>query len=235
MKVQALFITIVLSLVSGTTQAADCVVLLHGLARTAASMNDLADAFQEAGYAVANIDYPSTKQTIEKLAPETIERAITSCPAESTVHFVTHSMGGILVRHYFARNSFARLGRVVMIAPPNQGSGVVDALYDVLGFAWYNGPAGLQLGTDASSIPLQLPAVTYPVGIIAGTRTFNVILSQFLDNPDDGKVSVANTKVEGMTDFIEVPYSHPFIMKRKPVIALALAFIANGKFRDSRN
>lgn len=235
MKVQALFISLVVCLAPGSVHAADCVVLLHGLARTSSSMAALATAFQDAGYAVANIDYPSTKHPIEKLAPETIERAIISCHSESTVHFVTHSMGGILVRYYFAHNTFARLGRVVMIAPPNQGSGVVDALHDVPGFAWYNGPAGLQLGTDMSSIPLQLPAVTYPVGIIAGTRTFNLILSQFLDNPDDGKVSVENTKVAGMADFIEVPYSHPFIMKRKPVIELALGFIANGKFKSPAN
>ena len=214
---------------------ADCVVLLHGLTRTSASMAALATAFSDAGYAVANIDYPSTQFPIEELAPEAIERGIKACPVESKVHFVTHSLGGILVRYYFADKQFARLGRVVMIAPPNQGSGVVSAMQDVPGFAWYNGPAGLQLGIDAQSVPLQLPAVTYPVGIIAGTKTFNLILSQFLANPDDGKVSVENTRVAGMTDFIEVPYSHPFIMKRKPVIELVLRFIATGSFKVAEN
>lgn len=231
MKIQALIFSLALCLVAGELRA-DCVALLHGLARTSASMVALATAFEEAGYAVENIDYPSTRFPIEELAPEALERAIAACPPDSTVHFVTHSMGGILVRYYLAHHAFARLGRVVMIAPPNQGSGLVEALHDVPGFAWYNGPAGLQLGTDANSIPLQLPAVNYPVGIIAGTRTFNLILSQFLANPDDGKVSVENTKVAGMTDFIAVPYSHPFIMKRKAVIELALRFVAGGSFKN---
>jgi pimeloyl-ACP methyl ester carboxylesterase len=234
MKVRVLIISFALYVAAGDLRA-DCVVLLHGLARTSASMDALAAAFQDAGYAVQNTGYPSTSLPIEELAPDAIGRALESCPAEGPVHFVTHSMGGILVRYYLAHNNFTRLGRVVMIAPPNQGSGVVAALRDVPGFAWYNGPAGLQLGTDAQSIPLQLPAVTYPVGIIAGTRTFNLILSQFLDNPDDGKVSVENTKVAGMTDFVEVPYSHPFIMKREAVIKLALGFIENGSFKNPQN
>lgn len=229
-------ITCALILLLATTGLrADCVVLLHGLTRTSASMTALATAFSDAGYAVANIDYPSTKFPIEELAPEAVERGIAECPATSKVHFVTHSLGGILVRYYFAHEQFSRLGRVVMLAPPNQGSNVVNAMQEVPGFAWYNGPAGLQLGVDAQSIPLQLPAVTYPVGIIAGTRTFNLILSQFLDNPDDGKVSVQNTRVAGMTDFIEVPYSHPFIMKRKPVVELVLRFIETGSFKILKN
>jgi triacylglycerol lipase len=220
-------------LLAASNLHADCVVLLHGLTRTSASMATLATAFGEAGYAVANVDYPSTQFPIEELAPVAIAKGIAGCPVDGQIHFVTHSLGGILVRYYFARNEFARLGRVVMLAPPNQGSGVVSAMHEVPGFAWYNGPAGLQLGTDADSIPLQLPAVTYPVGIIAGTKTINLILSQFLANPDDGKVSVENTKVAGMTDFIEVPYSHPFIMKRKSVIELALRFIATGSFKNA--
>jgi pimeloyl-ACP methyl ester carboxylesterase len=223
---------LLLLLAAGSLRA-DCVVLLHGLTRTSASMATLATAFGEAGYTVANIDYPSTRFSIEELAPEAIANGIAACPVDGKIHFVTHSLGGILVRYYLAHNEFARLGRVVMLAPPNQGSGVVSAMHEVPGFAWYNGPAGLQLGTDAESMPLQLPAVTYPVGIIAGTKTINLILSQFLANPDDGKVSVENTKVAGMTDFIEVPYSHPFIMKRKPVIELALRFIATGSFKNS--
>ncbi|MES2623890.1 MAG: alpha/beta fold hydrolase [Pseudomonadota bacterium] len=224
-----------LALLVASDLRADCVVLLHGLTRTSASMETLADAFSEAGYAVANIDYPSTQFPIETLAPAAIEKGIAACPPDSTVHFVTHSLGGILVRHYLAHNEFSRLGKVVMIAPPNQGSGVVAAMHDVPGFEWYNGPAGMQLGIDDNSIPLQLPAVTYPVGVIAGTRTFNVILSQFLANPDDGKVSVENTKVAGMTDFIEVPYSHPFIMKRKAVVELTLQFISSGSFKLTEN
>lgn len=163
---------------------ADCVILLHGLARTASAMDELERRFSAAGYSVVNARYPSREHTIEELAP------------------------------------------------PNQGSEVVDKMREVPGFRLLNGPAGLQLGTGPDDIPRQLPAVDFPLGVIAGTRTFNLILSQFLPNPDDGKVSVESTKVEGMADFVTVPYSHPFIMQRDEVIDLALRFIQTGSFAE---
>ena len=82
-------------------------------------------------------------------------------------------------------------------------------------------------------MPLSLGPVDYEVGIIAGTETVNIILSQYLPNPDDGKVSVASTRVEGMQDFIKVPYSHPFIMRAPLVIEQTQAFLARGKFDHS--
>jgi pimeloyl-ACP methyl ester carboxylesterase len=215
--------------------SADCVILLHGLARTSASMEELAAAFAEAGYAVANIDYPSRRHPVETLAPLVVQAGLAACPADTPVHFVTHSLGGILVRHYLASEPLPRLGRVVMIAPPNQGSEVVDRLGAMPGFAFWNGPAGLQLGTGPDALPRKLPAVTYPTGVIAGTRTFNLLLSQFLPNPDDGKVSVHSARVEGMRDFITVPYSHPFIMEREEVVTLALRFLSTGSFAEVVN
>ena len=209
---------------------ADCVVLLHGLARTANAMEELGERFAEAGYSVVNRGYPSREYPIEELAPLAIEEGIAECPPDATVHFVTHSLGGILVRYYLAHETVPRLGRVVMLAPPNQGSEVVDRMRNVPGFRLLNGPAGLQLGTGPDDVPRKLPPVEFPLGVIAGTRTFNLMLSQFLPNPDDGKVSVESTRVEGMTDFVTVPYSHPFIMEREEAIDLALRFIATGRF-----
>jgi pimeloyl-ACP methyl ester carboxylesterase len=215
-----------------TPAAADCVILLHGLARTSAAMAEMEQAFAEHGYAVVNIDYPSRKYPIEELAPLAIGTALAQCPPAQTVHFVTHSLGGILVRHYLASHTIPQLGRVVMLAPPNQGSEVVDKLRKMPGFALFNGPAGLQLGTGPDDLPRRLPAVDFPLGVIAGTRTFNLLLSRLLPNPDDGKVSVASTRVEGMSAFVTVPYSHPFIMQRDAVIELALRFIASGRFTE---
>ncbi len=212
--------------------SADCVVLLHGLARTAKSMSKLATAFDARGYKVANVDYPSREMPIEELAEIAVEKGVGRCgvTAAEKIHFVTHSLGGIIVRYYLAHNQLPRLGRVVMLAPPNKGSEVVDKISGYPGYSLLNGPAGSQLGTGEGSIPSRLGPVTYPVGVVAGTRTINLLLSQYLPNPDDGKVSVENTKVEGMTDFIEVPVSHPFIMRRKGVIEQALTFIETGKF-----
>ena len=217
-------------LVVPPTQAVECVVLLHGLARTSSSMDKMADAFEEAGYVVSNSTYPSRKHPIEKLAPMAVKAGISECPPGSAIHFVTHSLGGILLRYYLEQQDISNLGRVVMLAPPNQGSGVVDKLRYFPGFKAINGPAGMQLGTGEDSIPSQLGPVAFELGIIAGRKTFNPILSLYLQNPDDGKVSVEDTKVEGMTDFIVVPRSHPFIMKAAEVIAQAVSFIKTRRF-----
>lgn len=215
---------------ASSAEAADCVIMLHGLARTPASMEKAAAAFEESGYEVANVGYPSRKFPIEELAPLAIEAGLEECPSNSVIHFVTHSLGGILVRYYLEQKDISNLGRVLMLAPPNQGSEVVDGIGRIPGYKAFNGPAGLQLGTNENSVPLALGPVSYEVGIIAGTRTINLLLSQYLANPDDGKVSVENTKVEGMADFITVPSSHPFIMKSPLVIEQAISFIRTGQF-----
>jgi len=210
---------------------ADCVVLMHGLARTSGAMKSMQKAFDAKGYQVINVSYPSRKQTVEQLAPLVDELGYKQCRRGSVVHFATHSMGGILVRYHLTHNEVPQLGRVVMLAPPNQGSQVVDFLRDVPGYKLMNGPAGLQLGTDADSIPAQLGPVDFELGVIAGTRSVNMILSQFLPNPDDGKVSVANTRVEGMGDFLVLPVTHTFMMHSDVVIRQAIHFIEHGEFK----
>ena len=208
----------------------ECVVLLHGLARTALSMEKLAGAFEQRGYIVANVNYPSRKLPIEALSPLAVENGIESCGESEVVHFVIHSLGGILVRYYLKFNQIGNLGKVVMLAPPNKGSKVVDKLRDMPGFAALNGPAGLQLGTGSDSLPSQLAPVEFELGIIAGSETFNPILSLYLSNPDDGKVSVESTRVKGMRDFVVVPHSHTFMMRSTTVIDQVVSFIESGKF-----
>jgi len=218
--------------VSHSEASVECVVVLHGLARTSGAMQRLGSALQREGYAVVNVDYPSRKKPIEELAPLAVKtQGIEQCPSGSSLHFVTHSMGGILVRYYLQNNEVASVGRVVMLAPPNQGSQVVDKLRNTPGYKLFNGPAGMQLGTDDDSVPSQLGPVEFELGVIAGSRTFNPVLSQFLPNPDDGKVSVENTKVEGMTDHITLPVTHTFMMRSGKVIEQVLHFIRHGEFQ----
>ena len=218
------------SLPVSSVAAGECVVLLHGLARTPSSMKPMASTLRDRGYLVVNVAYPSRKKTIEELAPLAVNSGVSECPTDGDIHFVAHSLGGILLRYYLEQETLPRLGRVVMLAPPNQGSEVVDRLRYFPGFSVLNGPAGAQLGTDEGSLPLSLGPVEFDLGVIAGTDTFNPILSQYLPNPDDGKVSVESTKVDGMSDFIQVPYSHPFIMKAPMVIEQTVEFIESGHF-----
>ena len=212
--------------------APDCVVLLHGLARSDASLLVLSEALEAEGYRVVAADYDSTDDTIEALAAGTLPRAVRRCGLSPTVHFVTHSMGGILLRQWMATGGDAvlgdRLGRAVMLAPPNQGSEVVDELGALAPFEWMNGPAGMQLGTDG--LPARLPRVWPGVGVIAGTRSLNPFLSTLLPGPDDGKVSVAATRVAGMDDHITLGVTHTFMMNQPLVIGEVLTFLAAGRF-----
>jgi len=195
-------------------------------------MNKLEKRLEKSGYTVANIDYPSRKMEIEPLAELAVGEGIAKCSEykASPINFVTHSLGGILVRQYYSVHSPANVKRVVMLAPPNKGSEVVDNLKNTPGYELLHGPAGMQLGTDIHSVPLNLGPVNFELGVIAGTQSINLILSLFLQNPDDGKVSVENTKVEGMCGFVALPTTHPFMMKNDAVIAEVLSFLKTGKF-----
>ena len=213
--------------------AEECVILLHGLARTSASMNSMAEALDEAGFSSVNIDYPSREHPIEVLAPMAIGKGLVLCDAAGAsdrVHFVTHSLGGILVRQYLSDNEIPNLGRVVMLGPPNQGSDAVDKLGDVPGVHWVSGPAGRQLGKGAESVPLRLGPADFELGIIAGNRSIDPITSAVLDNPDDGKVSVEDTKLEGMDDFVVVGNSHAFMMRMRKPVELTIRFLKTGSF-----
>lgn len=221
-------------LLSTPAVAADCVVLLHGLARSAASMRVLQDALLAQGYSVSNLSYPSRQAPIETLAPLAVAAGLNDCATHSPaqIHVVTHSLGGILLRAYLRDYSQTPIGRVVMLGPPNQGSQVVDHLRDTPGFAWFNGPAGLQLGTAEDSVPKALGPVDFELGVIAGSRSVNLLLSTHLPVPNDGKVAVAATRVSGMTDHVTLPVSHTFMMRDPAVIEQVLAFLADGKFGD---
>ena len=228
-------VCVVLLSCSGLAVASECVVLLHGLARTATSMNKMERELAAAGFTTANIDYPSRDFTVEELAEMAVPEGIDACRARGGVeriHFVTHSLGGILVRQYLSHHELPELGRVVMLGPPNQGSAAVDELRDVPGFDWLNGPAGQQLGKGENSVPLQLGPADFEVGVIAGNRTIDPITSAVLENPDDGRVSVEDTKLDGMADFVVVEHSHAFMMRMQRTIDLTKAFLQNGRFGD---
>lgn len=223
-----------------------CVVLLHGLARTESSLKKMAKKLEAVHYQVVNYHYPSKQQTIQVLAKNEIPKAIAQCGEASRIHFVTHSMGGILVRQYFSNNTLDNMGRVVMLGPPNHGSEVIDTLQTIPSLHWINGPAGMQLGTgmgsdvnsdvspeissNRASVPNSLGAAPFDVGIIAGTRSINVLLSQIIPGTDDGKVSVKSTQLKGMKDHITLPVTHTFMMQNDDVIAQVIYFLREGYF-----
>jgi len=210
------------------------VALLHGLARSAASMEKLKDSLSEAGFKVCNIDYPSRHHRVERLAADYVTPSLRQCfdNTHTPINFVTHSLGGIIVRQIAATDDSIAIGRVVMLGPPNKGSEVVDKLGDLALFKMINGPAGNQLGTAPDDLPRSLGPAPFEAGVIAGSRSINLILSTLIPGEDDGKVSIENARLEGMTDFIVVSASHPFLMRDREAIALAHQFLFEGKFSE---
>ncbi len=213
------------------------VVFLHGISRSFRSLIRMQKAVDAAGFATRNIGYPSRHKALSDLADD-IHPAITPFVEanEGCTHFVCHSMGGLLARVYLARHRPARLGRVVMLGTPNGGSEIADMLRHWLPYRLYFGPAGQQLVTsrDAETEAL-LPAVDYPVGVIAGDRSLDPITSRFmLPGADDGRVTVARTKLDGMADHVVIPASHAFMMKNKEAIRQTIAFLKNGQFTTVR-
>lgn len=211
-------------------KAGEAVALLHGLARTHRSMAKLESALAKAGYETCNIDYPSRRMPIEALAEHVRARIVEETAGAARVHIVTHSLGGIVVRQIQCVQPLDTLGRVVMLAPPNCGSEIVDALRDWPPFRWWNGPAGLQLGTERGGFVDLLGPVDFELGVVAGERSLDPVLGRLLPSPHDGKVSVASARVEGMADFRVIRASHTFIMRHPEAIAQTLAFLRDSRF-----
>ena len=210
----------------------ECVILLHGLARTPRSMKKLETYLAAKGYPVINAGYPSTREPIQTLAEKYIPNAINACQRfqPEKIHFVTHSLGGILVRQYLQSHRLPEGFRIVMLSPPSSGSELCDYLKGLRFYKWRNGPAGQELGTDPHSIPNMLKPVTGEIGIITGNRSFNPLFSQLIPGPDDGKVSVARAGLKEMKDFIVIPATHTFIMNHPQAMSQVLSFLEKGRF-----
>jgi len=220
-----------LSFAPSSSAASDaCVILLHGLGRTSLSMKKLENNLEKSGYIVWNQGYPSRKKTIEELA-SVVGEGIDVCRTKKArkVHFVTHSLGGILVRQYFHDHAVPEAQRVVMLGPPNHGSEITDRYKDAWWYQEATGPAGQQLGARPDSLPNRLQPIPLEVGIIAGTGGGDLFASTFKDL-NDGKVSVESTKLAEMKDFLVVDTGHTFMMNSDEVVGQVMHFLKEGRF-----
>lgn len=217
-----------------TSNDQETVVLLHGLTRSSRSMRSMADALRCEGYTVITCDYPSRSADIATLTTNLFAKLSPQLKSARKVHFVTHSLGGVLLRTYLQDHALPNLGRVVMLGPPNGGSEVVDKLGSLKLYQWINGPTGNQLGTDTNSVPLRLRRADFELGVIAGDRSVNPILSCLIPGKDDGKVSVVRAKTDGMRDFICLHVTHTFMMSNRRAITQTKHFLNTGTFKQNR-
>lgn len=205
------------------------VVLLHGISRGPRSMAKIERRLLAEDYWTANWGYPSRAHDLGAIANKLAPR-LAALP-DGPVHFVTHSMGGLVARALLTRHRPARLGRVVMLAPPNGGSELADLLGRLMPYRWWFGPAGAQLGTRCNDVTAGLfGPVDYELGVIAGSRSLYPLASALVPRPNDGRVSVAGTMLAGMTDHMVLPVAHPTIVWNGAVIDQVVAFLRDGAF-----
>ena len=209
------------------------VVLLHGLGRTRFSMAKVDKSLARAGFHTRNVGYPSTRYDIDSLTKTYIGRVVETCREQGAdaIHFVTHSLGGILIRQYLQTHSLSEGSRIVMLAPPNQGSELAEWLRSFRLYRWLLGPAGQQLGTGENSMPGMLKPVEAEIGVIAGNDHAFSPFSFLFEGDNDGKVAVQRARLPEMRDFLVVPQGHTFLMNDQAVIEQIVFFIRNGRFK----
>jgi hypothetical protein len=221
--------------VEANANSETCIILLHGLGRSSMSMKGAQWRLEEEGYVVVNNSYPWLGKSIEEIAPIVIDEGLSECHelGLSRIGFVTHSLGGILLRQYLDGNSISGLGRVVMLAPPNQGSTMADHLVANGILEPLLPESAHQLGTGENSVPKKLGPVNFELGVIAGTNTRALLSPGLEDLANDGTVAVEETRVDGMQDFIVLPVDHSFLMWRAAVLDQVVLFLGLGQFDHS--
>ena len=208
------------------------VILLAGLNNSTLNMKRLEWSLRRAGYHVVNLPYRSHYGNIAQIADHYLPPVIAQIPPHAKIHFVTHSMGGIILRQYLSNHDLPNLGRVIMIAPPNHGTPIADFFRRHWWGRLFLGPAGRELGTSPSDAPQRLPAPHFPFAVIAGDFTLSPLAHFLLPEASDGTIPLESTKLPGMGDFLIVHSRHTLILWRQQTLRAVLSYLQTGSFRQ---
>ncbi len=206
------------------------VVLVHGMLSSPRAMKKIEKELTMNGYHVMNFGYDSREDSIQ-IVTDVLDHSIKNLipSGAGTIHFVTHSLGALVVRYYLSKRKIKNLGRFVMIAPPNQGSvwgktlvKNIPAMRHILGIS------GEELQYSLKYRPVKPPPCEF--GIISGGTGKSRGLNPFIPGDNDATVAVSETMMEGMKDHIVIPGQHTMLLFQKRVIDNVISFLGTGKF-----
>ncbi len=208
------------------------VILLHGIIRSSKSMSRMQKSLNEAGFVPVPFDYPSTQANLDRCS-EYLDQVLKSLSGVKKISFVTHSMGGLVVRNWLRNHKDKRLTRLVMLGTPNKGAEMADKLRDVKLFKLILGPAGQQLISGDASDIAKLPVPEFEFACIAGARGTPEGYNPIIPGDDDGTVAVSSVMLEGATDSEVFPVLHSFLPLHAAVIKSTQCFLKSGSLRES--
>ena len=203
----------------------ETIILLHGQGRTRLSMVILSKRFRSTGYQTANFPYNQTSDSLDEISDQLIG-FIREKVKTTSYHLIGHSLGNIIIRNAFREEYPAGLGKIVMLAPPNQPAHLAKLLTKNLIYRWFTGDSGQKLSEE--EFYRDLPAPTVPFGVIAGDKGQSLTFSE----PNDAVVTVESTKLEGMADWLLLHHGHTFIMNCKDTFEYCQHFIERGRFKQ---
>ncbi len=216
-----------------TSDKGRAVILIHGIGRSSRSFSRMQRGFRADGCVVVPFEYPSTRVSLERSA-EFLSSVLQSLEGVTSIDFVVHSMGGLVVRACLQDGEENRIHRMVMLGTPNRGAEIADLLQRTALFKLVYGPAGQELVTGGDGIISRLPVPRFEFGVIAGGNGTVRGYNPLLPGDNDGTVTVESTRLSGAADFLRVPRLHSLLMNDDQVVTATRHFLEHGRFDPDR-
>jgi pimeloyl-ACP methyl ester carboxylesterase len=207
------------------------VFVLHGLARSSASMARLSRGLRDHGYTVVDVEYPSTDDTIENHAQRlrAVVEAERRANGDAPCAFVGHSLGGLVVRRYLANAGSVAPFAVVFLGTPHRGACIVPARRDLMAFQWIMGRHAAVQMDPSDPFLASLPAPSWPAGCVIGGRGDGEGWNETIPGDDDGTVAVDEALLVG-AQAVLLPIGHTNLSIHDDAIAQTLTFLKHQRF-----